>query len=285
MHYLDTAECATVITSYEEIPKETGVRHENFKVALHLNFPDQEVAIGRTLSAKGRTELCSFLKENLDIFAWQPSDMKGVTNIKENDKIKAKTGQNQARNGKRGKVNQVKAKVKFKPVKTRHGFGKRAKNQSRRHKYLIGPARTRPNGPGQPNMLKNPPSKHLVSEELELDKQELGKLEVRKPGGDKQEREKNQVVEFDLTSSEDDRWYFLGVGVGVGFEVLAARAAYESKVNARKMVRNLVIFGKKKWKVLLDVSEKKRFSVGGFILGRGNRGLCMVMMIGMWDVG
>nr|GFC46527.1 reverse transcriptase domain-containing protein [Tanacetum cinerariifolium] len=180
-HYLDTAECATVITSYEEIPKETGVRHENFKLALHLNFPDQEVAIGRTLSAKGCTELCSFLKENLDIFAWQPSDMKGVphsvakhrlniregyspvrqkkrgqapkrtkaiqaevqklvearimreiyyhdwlsnpvmvvTNIKENDKIKAKTEQNQARNGKRGKVNQVKAKVKFKPVKTR----------------------------------------------------------------------------------------------------------------------------------------------------------------------
>ncbi|GJX72685.1 reverse transcriptase domain-containing protein [Tanacetum coccineum] len=72
------AECATVITSSKEIPKEAGVRHENFKVALHLNFPDQEVAIGGTLSAKGRTELCSLLKENLDIFAWQPSDMTGV---------------------------------------------------------------------------------------------------------------------------------------------------------------------------------------------------------------
>ncbi|GKE33518.1 hypothetical protein Tco_1452840 [Tanacetum coccineum] len=61
------AECATVITSSKEIPKEAGVRHENFKVALHPNFPDQEVAIGGTLSAKGRTELCSLLKENLDI--------------------------------------------------------------------------------------------------------------------------------------------------------------------------------------------------------------------------
>ncbi|GJV91694.1 hypothetical protein Tco_1539507 [Tanacetum coccineum] len=71
-------ECATVITSSKEIPKEAGVRHENFKVALHLNFPDQEVAIGGTLSAKGRTKLCSLLKENLDIFAWQPSDMTGV---------------------------------------------------------------------------------------------------------------------------------------------------------------------------------------------------------------
>ncbi|GKA65815.1 reverse transcriptase domain-containing protein [Tanacetum coccineum] len=36
------AECATVITSSKEIPKEAGVRHENFKVALHPNFPDQE---------------------------------------------------------------------------------------------------------------------------------------------------------------------------------------------------------------------------------------------------
>nr|GEY06401.1 reverse transcriptase domain-containing protein [Tanacetum cinerariifolium] len=38
-------------------------------------FPDQEVAIGGTLSEKGRTELCSILKKNLDIFAWQTSDM------------------------------------------------------------------------------------------------------------------------------------------------------------------------------------------------------------------
>ncbi|GKD64852.1 reverse transcriptase domain-containing protein [Tanacetum coccineum] len=37
-----------------------------------------EVAIGGTLSAKGRTRLCTLMKKNLDIFAWQPSDMKGV---------------------------------------------------------------------------------------------------------------------------------------------------------------------------------------------------------------
>nr|GEV25833.1 hypothetical protein [Tanacetum cinerariifolium] len=35
-------------------------------------------AIGGTLSAKRRTELCSILEENLDIFAWRPSDMAGV---------------------------------------------------------------------------------------------------------------------------------------------------------------------------------------------------------------
>ncbi|GJW90161.1 hypothetical protein Tco_0167714 [Tanacetum coccineum] len=75
------AECAMVITSSKEIPKEAGVRHENFKVALHPNFPDREVTIGGTLSAKGRTKLCSLLKENLDIFAWQPSDMTGVMRV------------------------------------------------------------------------------------------------------------------------------------------------------------------------------------------------------------
>ncbi|GKB17760.1 hypothetical protein Tco_0851683 [Tanacetum coccineum] len=56
-------ECATVITSSKETFKEAVIRHENFKIALHPNFLNQEVAIGGTLSAKGRAELCSLLKE------------------------------------------------------------------------------------------------------------------------------------------------------------------------------------------------------------------------------
>nr|GEW97577.1 reverse transcriptase domain-containing protein [Tanacetum cinerariifolium] len=62
------AECPTMITS-SAVPKEVGARPKILKVALHPDFPDQEVPIGRTLSAKGRTELCPLLKENLDIFA------------------------------------------------------------------------------------------------------------------------------------------------------------------------------------------------------------------------
>ncbi|GJY17425.1 hypothetical protein Tco_0388916 [Tanacetum coccineum] len=62
----------------KEIPKEAGTSHQNLKVAIHPNFPDQEVAIGGTLSLAGHTELCTLLKKNLDIFAWQPSDMTGV---------------------------------------------------------------------------------------------------------------------------------------------------------------------------------------------------------------
>nr|GEV60376.1 reverse transcriptase domain-containing protein [Tanacetum cinerariifolium] len=69
--------CASVITS-AVVPSEERTRPANFKVALHPDFPDQEVVIGGTLSYKGRTELCSDLKKNLDIFMWQPSDMTGV---------------------------------------------------------------------------------------------------------------------------------------------------------------------------------------------------------------
>nr|GEY58763.1 reverse transcriptase domain-containing protein [Tanacetum cinerariifolium] len=59
-------------------PEEKKARPANLMVPLHPNFPDQEVVVGGSLSDKGRTELCSLLKKNLDIFAWQPSDKTGV---------------------------------------------------------------------------------------------------------------------------------------------------------------------------------------------------------------
>nr|GEW21281.1 putative ribonuclease H-like domain-containing protein [Tanacetum cinerariifolium] len=55
-----------------------------------------------------------------------------ATDIKEKDKIKVKTGHNQARTEKPKKINQVKAKIKVKPVKTGRGFGKSAKSRSQR---------------------------------------------------------------------------------------------------------------------------------------------------------
>ncbi|GJV09578.1 hypothetical protein Tco_1347234 [Tanacetum coccineum] len=98
------AECATVITSSKEIPKEAEVHHENFKVALHPNFPDQEVAIRGTLSAKGRTKLCSLLKKNLDIFAWQLSDMTGVPRSIAEHRINIREGYSPVRQKKRGQA-------------------------------------------------------------------------------------------------------------------------------------------------------------------------------------
>nr|GEV90286.1 reverse transcriptase domain-containing protein [Tanacetum cinerariifolium] len=69
--------CTLVITSSAVFEK-IRTRPDNFKVALHPDFLDHEVAIEGTLSEKGRTKLCSILKKNLDIFAWKPSHMTGV---------------------------------------------------------------------------------------------------------------------------------------------------------------------------------------------------------------
>ncbi|GJY82827.1 reverse transcriptase domain-containing protein [Tanacetum coccineum] len=56
IHYRSTilipVECTTRCTSIKEYRQRTGVRPKNFKIALHPNFPDQEVAIGGTLSTK-----------------------------------------------------------------------------------------------------------------------------------------------------------------------------------------------------------------------------------------
>nr|GEV53512.1 reverse transcriptase domain-containing protein [Tanacetum cinerariifolium] len=71
------AECALVNTS-SVTPEEKKAHPTNLTVPLHPNFLDQEVVVGGSLSDKGRTELCALLKRNLDIFAWQPSDMTGV---------------------------------------------------------------------------------------------------------------------------------------------------------------------------------------------------------------
>ncbi|GJU60202.1 hypothetical protein Tco_1237968 [Tanacetum coccineum] len=98
------AECAMVTTSSKEILKEAEVRHENLKVVLHPNFPDQEVAIGGTLSEKGRMELCSLLKENLDIFTWKPSNMTGVPRSIAEHRLNIREGYTPVRQKKRGQA-------------------------------------------------------------------------------------------------------------------------------------------------------------------------------------
>ncbi|GKD55382.1 reverse transcriptase domain-containing protein, partial [Tanacetum coccineum] len=97
-------ECAPVTTSSKETLKEAEVSNENFKVALHLNFPDQEVVIGGTISAKGRTELCSLLKKNLDIFAWQASNMTGVPRSIAEHRLNIREGYSPVRQKKMGKA-------------------------------------------------------------------------------------------------------------------------------------------------------------------------------------
>nr|GEY91965.1 reverse transcriptase domain-containing protein [Tanacetum cinerariifolium] len=97
------AECTLVITS-SAVPKKEETHPENFKVALHPDFPDQEVAIEGTLSVKGRTKLCSILKKNLDIFAWQPSDMIGVSRSVAEHQLNIREGYSPVRQKKRGQA-------------------------------------------------------------------------------------------------------------------------------------------------------------------------------------
>nr|GEX70514.1 reverse transcriptase domain-containing protein [Tanacetum cinerariifolium] len=96
-------ECASMITS-SVIPREEKTHPANFKVALHPDFPDQEVVIRGTLSDKGRTELCSVLKKNLDIFVWQPSDMTGVPRSVAEHRLNIREGYSPVRQKKKGQA-------------------------------------------------------------------------------------------------------------------------------------------------------------------------------------
>nr|GFB31350.1 reverse transcriptase domain-containing protein [Tanacetum cinerariifolium] len=59
---------------------------------------------GGSLSDKGRTELCSLLKRNLDIFAWQPSDMTGVPRSIAKHRLNVREGCPPVRQKKRGQA-------------------------------------------------------------------------------------------------------------------------------------------------------------------------------------
>nr|GEY01774.1 hypothetical protein [Tanacetum cinerariifolium] len=52
---------------------------EKIQVAIHLEYPKQTIAIGSALTEEGQKDLCGLLRRNLDIFAWKPADMTGVS--------------------------------------------------------------------------------------------------------------------------------------------------------------------------------------------------------------
>nr|GEW17542.1 reverse transcriptase domain-containing protein [Tanacetum cinerariifolium] len=95
----------------KEIQAVPSTAHEMLKFLVDggivtIHFPDQEVAIGGTLFMKGRTELCSLLKENLDIFAWQPSDMTGVPRLVAEHRLNIQEGYSPVRQKKRGQASE-----------------------------------------------------------------------------------------------------------------------------------------------------------------------------------
>ncbi|GJR69624.1 hypothetical protein Tco_0015689 [Tanacetum coccineum] len=62
-------ECAMISGPSTQPPIPSQVLEEKVKVAIHPEYPEQTIAIGSTLTEKGRAKLCALLRQNLDVFA------------------------------------------------------------------------------------------------------------------------------------------------------------------------------------------------------------------------
>ncbi|GKD37484.1 hypothetical protein Tco_1257691 [Tanacetum coccineum] len=97
-------ECATITATSKDSTKKIKGGQKNLKVAIHHEFLDQEVALGGTLFIEGRTTLYALLKRNLDIFAWQPSNMTGVPRQTAEHRLNIQDGYPPVRQKKRGQA-------------------------------------------------------------------------------------------------------------------------------------------------------------------------------------
>ncbi|GJY57281.1 reverse transcriptase domain-containing protein [Tanacetum coccineum] len=97
-------ECAMISGPSIQTPASNQVLEEKINIAIHPEYPEQTVAIGSTLTEKGRKELCSLLKRNLDIFAWKPADMTGVPRNIAEHRLNIREGYSPVRQKKRGQA-------------------------------------------------------------------------------------------------------------------------------------------------------------------------------------
>ncbi|GKE55654.1 hypothetical protein Tco_1494839, partial [Tanacetum coccineum] len=73
-------------------------------VAIHPDYPEQEVSIGGSLSDTGRAAVCALLQRNLDIFAWELKHMTGVPRSITEHKLKIRQGYSPVRQKKHGQA-------------------------------------------------------------------------------------------------------------------------------------------------------------------------------------
>ncbi|GJW00078.1 reverse transcriptase domain-containing protein [Tanacetum coccineum] len=97
-------ECATISGPSIQTPAVNQALEEKINIAIHPEYPEQTIAIGSTLTEKGRKELCSLLKQNLDIFAWKPADMTGVPRNIAEHRLNIREGYSPVRQKKRGQA-------------------------------------------------------------------------------------------------------------------------------------------------------------------------------------
>ncbi|GJT86724.1 reverse transcriptase domain-containing protein [Tanacetum coccineum] len=97
-------ECAMISGPSTQHPVTSQVLEEKIKVAIHPEYPEQTIAIGSTLTEKGRKELCALLRQNLDVFAWKPADMTGVPRHIAEHRLNVREGCLPIRQKKRGQA-------------------------------------------------------------------------------------------------------------------------------------------------------------------------------------
>ncbi|GJR43187.1 reverse transcriptase domain-containing protein [Tanacetum coccineum] len=97
-------ECNTVQGDVTQTNRQHATKVTNLKVAIHPDYPEQEVSIGGSLSDTGRAAVCALLQRNLDIFAWEPKHMTGVPRSITEHKLKIRPGYSPVRQKKRGQA-------------------------------------------------------------------------------------------------------------------------------------------------------------------------------------
>ncbi|GKB06437.1 reverse transcriptase domain-containing protein [Tanacetum coccineum] len=97
-------ECAMISGPNTQHPMTSQVLEEKIKVVIHPEYPEQTIAIGSTLTEKGRKELCALLRQNLDVFAWKPADMTGVPRHIAEHRLNVREGCLPIRQKKRGQA-------------------------------------------------------------------------------------------------------------------------------------------------------------------------------------
>ncbi|GJV50674.1 reverse transcriptase domain-containing protein [Tanacetum coccineum] len=97
-------ECAMIFGPSTRPPEVGKILEEKIRVAIHPEYPEQTIAIGSTLTEKGRKELCTLLGQNLDVFAWIPADMTGVPRYAAEHRLNVREGCSPIRQKKRGQA-------------------------------------------------------------------------------------------------------------------------------------------------------------------------------------
>ncbi|GKE95737.1 reverse transcriptase domain-containing protein [Tanacetum coccineum] len=96
--------CMMVFGSEAQTSNAIQATEERIKVAIHPEYPEQTIAIGSTLTEEGRKALCDLLRRNLDIFAWKPADMIGVSRHIAEHRLNVREGCSPIRQKKRGQT-------------------------------------------------------------------------------------------------------------------------------------------------------------------------------------